>query len=412
MQSDEPDAFFAAYDTAKEAQLQTFLSGINTNALVSLASGLRDNIKCVLPAARPGHGDTNLSIDPKLVSNQMGGQNCQLDIAFEDGVVWIARLRLDEPTALPLAAQEKIFASEVNTLRFLAQTRVPAPKVFYHSSECNFIGTPFMIMEKLPGTPLQWSDASPQQRTIVLEQLVEVFLELERHPFPATGSLSSETGEIGPFQSLTKALRSISEHEIEMIESGELSTLALDNYLSQRWRLERVQDLVDGDAGGNFYLKHFDDKGDHILVDEQYRITGIIDWEFASAECKSIAFGSPCMLWPVGEFYEGSNQLSHEETELADLFRRRNREDMAQLVLHGRKHQRFTFFLGSPVSTEREEFGSLFQGLRTAVSGEHTDSYLDWKTDAIARALEGDAAFRRLMQSDRRAQEGRSDQKT
>ncbi len=28
---------------------------------------------------------------------------------------------------------------------------------------------------------------------------------------------------------------------------------------------------------GPFYLKHFDDKGDHILIDEQYNITGIID---------------------------------------------------------------------------------------------------------------------------------------
>jgi len=238
-----------------------------------------------------------------------------------------------------------------------------------------------MIMEEIPGTPLQWFEASPQQRTNILEQLVEVFLELERYPFTATGSLSSETGEIGPFaqprlfstpsqsigpfQSLATALLSMSEHEIAMIESGEVSTLALDNYLTQLWRLERVQDLVNDDTDSSFYLKHADDKGDHDLVDEQYRITGIIDWEFASAECRSVAFGSPCMLWLVAAFYEGSNQLSDEERELADMFRRRGREDMAKLVLQGRKHQRFLFFLEGTGPPDREEFASLFQGLRT-----------------------------------------------
>jgi hypothetical protein len=30
-----------------------------------------------------------------------------------------------------------------------------------------------------------------------------------------------------------------------------------------------------------FYLKHVDDKGDHILVDEQLNITGVIDWQMA-----------------------------------------------------------------------------------------------------------------------------------
>lgn len=32
---------------------------------------------------------------------------------------------------------------------------------------------------------------------------------------------------------------------------------------------------------GPFFLKHMDDKGDHILVDDEYNITGIIDWIYA-----------------------------------------------------------------------------------------------------------------------------------
>jgi hypothetical protein len=55
-----------------------------------------------------------------------------------------------------------------------------------------------MLMEKMTGSPLQWSKCSAQQRTKVMEQLVEVFLELEKHPLRATGSLT-EDGIVGPF---------------------------------------------------------------------------------------------------------------------------------------------------------------------------------------------------------------------
>ncbi|KAF2766353.1 hypothetical protein EJ03DRAFT_345192 [Teratosphaeria nubilosa] len=369
-QVDEPDAFFAAYDAAKEAHVQALLARADVNALLNIAG---------------------------LVAQQMGGQNCHLDISFEDGVVWIARLRLEEPTVPPFGTRQRIFASEVNTLRFLAQTSVPVPEVFYYTSEPRLIGTPFMLMEKMPGEPLQWSEATAQQRTKNLEQLVDVFLELEKYPLPATGSLSSETGRIGqyaqarlfatpsrsigPFQSLEQALTSISEHEMTMIESGELSTLAADNYLTQLWRLDRAPDLVKGITDDSFYLKHFDDKGDHILS-------------------RPSAFSSPCMLWPVGEFYEGKNQLSTEEIQFADMFRQRGREDIAQLILKGRKFQRFSFFLGSAVPAEREESEALFQGLRKAVDDQDTGSYLEWRNAAIARVSESDPILKRLLRAE------------
>nr|POF26329.1 hypothetical protein CFP56_22478 [Quercus suber] len=262
---------------------EIFLKKLNINALLAVASRLRDNVTCTLPALRPGNEKADPTIDAKLVADQMGGQNCHLDICFEDGVVWIARLRLEEPTVLPLETQERLLSIEVNTLRFLAQTSISVPKVYYHTSERSVIGAPFVLMEKMSGRPLDWTESSAQQRTKVMNQLVGVFLELEKYPLPATGSLSSESGlvgpfaqtrmfstpsqSIGPFNTLDKALTSISKHEIEMIEGGEVSTLAVDNYLTHLWRLERVPDLVTDVTDGSFYIKHLDDKGDHILVD-------------------------------------------------------------------------------------------------------------------------------------------------
>ena len=66
----------------------------------------------------------------------------------------------------------------------------------------------------------------------------------------------------------------------KLISNGELSCLAIDNYLSNRWREDMIPEVLwlHDDAG--FFLEHGEDKGDHILVDDDFTITGIIDWEF------------------------------------------------------------------------------------------------------------------------------------
>jgi hypothetical protein len=347
-----------------------------------------------MPAFRNDIGQAVPDAESKQILDQTGGQNCNLDIRFDDGIVWIARLRFEEPTVLPHDAQANISMSEVETLKFLARTSIRVPEVFHHSFDESEIGTPYMLMEKLPGKPLQWPDASAQQKTKVMEQLVDVFLELEKHPFPATGSLShgglvgpfaqghmfvSPSKSLGPFSTLEESLTSILKHERDMIKCGELATLATDNYLTHLWRLEHLPGLVASAADDHFYMKHADDKGDHILIDKDYNITGIIDWEFASTETKKYAFSSPCMMWPVQKYYNGSNDLSREECEFAQMFQRRGREDMAQMILQGRPWQRFLFFLGTADTPPYDVFSKLFQGLRRSFEGESIGSYLEWR---------------------------------
>lgn len=122
----------------------------------------------------------------------------------------------------------------------------------------------------------------------------------------------------------------------DQILNGELSFLAVDNYLSYCWRHDMIPHVGTHclKNGSGFFLKHFDDKGDHILVDTDFNITGIIDWEFASAEPKALAFSTPCMLWPVGDFYDGKAELSAEEIEFAEIFEARGREDMPSVPVH------------------------------------------------------------------------------
>lgn len=282
-------------------------------------------------------------LDLKIASSQMGGQNCNIDVHFEDGVVWLARIRLDDPLLPPKLTLAYIFLSEVFTLKQLESINVPAPKVFHFEPESpeNPVGVPFMLIEKMKGAPLTWDTTPSVQKTKVLEQLTDIFLTLEKHPFNSTGSIfpsndsnkicgyaqhqlfETPTTPLGPFNTLEASLKAILALQMRLIANGELSTLAVDNYLSHCWRVDMIPKVLSLHNSAGFFLKHADDKGDHILVDEDFNITGIIDWEFASVESKMLAFSSPCMLWPVGDFYDGSNRLSPEEMEFADMFDRR-----------------------------------------------------------------------------------------
>ena len=93
------------------------------------------------------------------------------------------------------------------------------------------------------------------------------------------------------------------------------------------------------------------------------------------------------MIWPVNEFYAGSNDLSLEEIELAAIFESRGRTDMASLVRDGRKMQRFLFFNGGGISREQEDFEALFQGLRAAWAGNNNklSPYQTWKNEALEK---------------------------
>lgn len=411
----ESDAYYIAYDSAKERHLLTRLYQVNTAALISLATQLHNGISCTIPALTlndEGH------LDLEAVSAQTGGQNCNIDVRFQDGVVWLARIRLDDPLLPPKLTQEYIFLSEVFTLKQLESMNVPAPKVFHFATESreNSVGVPFLLMEKMKGAPLAWNKTTSVQRTKVLEQLADIFLALEKHPFDSTGSIfpSNESSKIcgfaqsqlfetpdaplGPFSTLETSLRAILALQMRLIANGELSTLAVDNYLSHCWRVDMIPKVLSLHNHAGFFLKHFDDKGDHILVDEDFIITGIIDWEFASMESKTLAFSSPCMLWPVGDFYAGSNRLSSEEMELAVMFERRGRADMASLIRTGRKMQRYLFFLGGGTPHDREEFEALFQGLRSAWAEDDSqpDSYQTWKDEALKKYA-GDKQLMHLL---------------
>lgn len=339
----------------------------------------------------------------------MGGQNCHAEIIFEDNVKWLARFRLTTTSSPPQEVRDWILRSEAATMTYLQRhTSIPTPKIFDWACESdprNPLGYGYILMEMLDGNPLDWQSATPMEKEKVMQQLVNIFLDIEKHPFKTVGSLVHlgdefeiqglahpstfrvGQGPLGPYSSSLEATHAMLNSYLAMIASGEIDAFcSVDAYLAHRFRLDVTSSLWHNDPRRDqFFLKHPDDKGDHILVNESFDVVGIIDWEWTGTTSKAEAFASPCMMWPVAEFYDGSNDLCADELRFAAIFREKGREDLAAYVTGGRKIQRFFFALGPDVSSlDQSTFRNLFAGLRRALDDEDVD-WEQWKCKSLEK---------------------------
>jgi hypothetical protein len=156
-------------------------------------------------------------------------------------------------------------------------------------------------------TSTRWAQRGDDYKSTenVLSQLADVFAALKQHPFNQIGCLldpdnllvgpvldksTDRDGNLlfwGPFKSALEYRTTSIKHQIELILRGE-------RYLIHRFVLDYVIESVTRNEQWPFFLKHMDDEGDHILVDDEFRtIVGIIDWEWAQITTQSEAFAAP-----------------------------------------------------------------------------------------------------------------------
>lgn len=131
-------------------------------------------------------------------------------------------------------------------------------------------------------------------------------------------------------------------------------------------------------------MKHADERGDQILVDDAFNITGIIDWEWAHTDSKSGAFNSPIVLLPVADFYAGVNCLGEDEAFFAQCFEEKGHSDLGTIVRSGRLIHRFRFCCGYDLA-DWEGFLGLFAGLLGALGMTEDFQWETWRTEALDR---------------------------
>ncbi|KAF4634554.1 hypothetical protein G7Y89_g3551 [Cudoniella acicularis] len=244
--------------------------------------------------------------------------------------------------------QERNFdrRSEFATYRFLARTAVPVPEVYDCADDddpTNLIGAGYILLEKLEGKPLAWHEASEQR--------------------------------------------------IQLIKTGEIASSApLDQYLVYMSLL----DSLPPNESGPFFLRHVDSRDANFLVDDDYNITGIIDWELAIVTSKGSAFQSPLLLYNLGELYhKGLSTPSEDEKRLSKILR----EEKGAVGLSVLAEQKLHFRVDQVIETDpwdRQNFMRLFGGWWKVTNGVET---FDWDT-WYKQALDSDASQSRDLTTD------------
>lgn len=78
-----------------------------------------------------------------------------------------------------------------------------------------------------------------------------------------------------------------------------------------------------------------------MLVDDEFHIARIIDWECAHTGSNSGAFNSPRGLLPVAESFAGVNSIGEGGIFLAKCFKSKEHPGVEMIVRNGRFMHRF-----------------------------------------------------------------------
>lgn len=175
---EQDDAYEPAISRALDLEIRDLLSRISMTALAECASRLRDHLPCVVTPA-----------DLESLHRVMGNVNLHLELQFDNGVQWIARIKRQNATTQTKPVQNLIIGSEVAMYRFLNTALVPVPTVFsFCASADNTVGVPYILMEKILGRPYSRCEPNSQQKIKVMEQVADVYNELNQHHFDVMGS--------------------------------------------------------------------------------------------------------------------------------------------------------------------------------------------------------------------------------
>ncbi|KAJ5697259.1 hypothetical protein N7488_010943 [Penicillium malachiteum] len=305
--------------------------------------------------------------------------------------------------------------NEYATLKFLESTNIPSPKPFAYalaSDPANRAGIGYVLMQALPGKPFYAHEASEAQKNHVLEQLAEILIEISKHPFSQAGSLKIEGNEVGigpvasnrfvalnnygPFDGSSEYLTNITEQYMDLIADGQLYTeYSVEAFLFYHFLRQNIQSLIpEDDKSGQFFMKHVDDKGDHLLVDENSNITGIIDWQFARTAPTSEAFGPSYVTADLNLLYSSNLGGTDDDCYLATALRNKGSASLALIAERNEIMRRFHSGVSSGLT--KDEVLEMLKGMIVCVKREDIGDLDSWITEQ-SHELDGDVRWRRVQ---------------
>ncbi|KAF7716743.1 Phosphotransferase enzyme family [Penicillium ucsense] len=345
-------------------EVQSIRARINDQAVCERASALKGGVKCEIehPPAR-GRGSL------------MGCANYHARIRLtDDNSAWLIRVpRMN--SSIPQSLVNCLIRSEYAAIKFLETTKVPAPRAFDYGilgDSNNRVGVSYLLIEEMPGKtwlaqgPRGKRFADDKDKERIWNSLADVLIELRQHPFSQAGSLlpgPSPSQPIvsaiasdrflvlspcGPFNTSNDYYTSLVEQNMALITDGQLFTFFPANayivflYLKSRVQILAAKSIAHSvEVPEQFYLKHVDDKGDHLMVDEELNVVGIIDWQMARVVPAGEAFGPSLVTADMGAMYNDRSSLTFHDLALTHSLKAKGAAGLANIMGGDESSRRF-----------------------------------------------------------------------
>lgn len=401
-----------AYVSQIVAEIERLRSRINDAAVCELVSSLNCGRTCsVEHSSKVGAGAL------------MGSANYHARVRFHDGSPsWLLRVPRVASCAVGLPAElaDYLIRSEYATLKFLESTSIPAPRAFSYGvcGSDHGVGIGFLLIEEMPGRPwmgegVSGNEATDDEKAKIWRAVAAMLAELEKHPLPTAGSLCFQASEInvsavasdrfvvlhpdGPFDTATAYYTAFAEQYLALIADGQLYTeYPVDAYLVYRFLKDNVAQLVQQevhtDAPETFFLKHVDDKGDHLLVDEHLNVTGVIDWQMARVVPRCEAFGPSLVTADMSALCRGRVSLSIHDVALAGALTQMGSPGLADCMANERARR---FFWGLALESKWSYALPLANAILRVFGVDQ--EWKQWRETAL-RKYQGDNRLRVLVQ--------------
>lgn len=285
------------------------------------------------------------SIDPSKFS--AGHHNVIFEIAFSDSSQWIVRVRLPEKDASERDHVETDMLSEIATMRVVAsRTTIPLPTIYHFEVDAsNVFGFRYILMQALPGRHAQSGLALsvPEERLRTLtDQLADYYHQLSRLRFDRIGRLwcgrtAEEQPSIvpvpnvgGSFSTSLEYFYVLRKRHNRIIQSEHAGD---KEWMTAVWVLEQALPsiIVEEFIHGPFPLCHIDLHYNNILIDDDFNITGIIDWSDSQTVPLELFLNSPeFATFPGLSLEENAPILAFREKFAAALKKRERGDNLPQ----------------------------------------------------------------------------------
>ncbi|KAK6907117.1 hypothetical protein I203_101106 [Kwoniella mangroviensis CBS 8507] len=337
-------------------------------------------IKAEVEYLRLGHNVKQVHIPDKWLQFAIGfygSFNFHIKIEFDDGEFWMMRIRRRKGRDYPDGPLKLNLESEVATNRILHKAGLKVPHAHLRLKDSKFHPKLIYCYQTFMNGALWRPWYYPDTCDLPLEEpsirllngIANWFLEMEKLKFDQVGSpcFGKDEDDIiigplisrhpvyttppynqGPFKTAQDKWLAIIDNKISLILSRNYCTpdRELQEYFMLKQARELVKDCEEMENPGPFYIKHDDDRFDHIRAEEETgEFTGILDWEWAYTTNKEEAFAAPNGFVPA-DYKKGKNDiLSTRELALIDAYTSHGRPDLAECVRKGRKYHRLIDFL-------------------------------------------------------------------